>query len=626
MEAEQASLRTQIDEKIARGDATGASDLLAELWQTAAGPSLAPYVLARFEKMAGARTPVPLKVAILRSFTVEPLVPLLRAGGAVGGFDVQVHVGEFNAYAQEILDPGSSLYAFQPGLVFLAVQTQDIVPELWRDVADLAPADLDRLVDRVVKEFSTWLQTLRSRTKATLVVHNLEVPPWPSQGVLDSQIEGSQVSAIRRINARLMELARQSVGVHVLDWDGLLARHGRLEWHDARRWLTVRMPIKADKLTFVAEEWLRYVFPASGRVSKCLVCDLDNTLWGGIIGEDGMEGIRLGVEYPGAAYVALQRAILDLYRRGIILAICSKNNLADAMQVLEGHPHMLLKPSHFAAMRIDWNDKVENLRQIAEELNIGVDSLAIVDDNPVECQNVRQRLPEVRVLCLTGDPMGYAELLRRQPYFERLALSEEDRQRGEMYATQRLRTELEKSSARVEDFYHSLEMKAEFAWLAPATLARAAQLTQKTNQFNMTTRRYSEQELTALSADHAHRVMTIRVTDRFGDNGIVGVLIVGTSGQMWTVDTFLLSCRVIGRTVETAILATLVEQARAVGARSLCGEFIPTKKNAPAAEVYKQHGFQRTGEQGGAARWELDLSQQTIEPPPWIERILPPSD
>jgi FkbH-like protein len=615
-----------IDERVAQGDAPGAGDLLAELWQTSASPSLAGYVLARYEQIAGARTTVPFKIGILRSFTVEPLVPLLRAGGAVGGFDLAVHLGEFNAYAQEILDPGSRLYGFQPNLVILAVQTQDIAPGLWREYADLSPADADRAADRVVEEFSNWLQTLRSRTSATIVVHTLEVPAWPSQGVLDAQVESSQVSAIRRINSRLADLARNLVGVHVLDWDGLLARHGRLNWHDARRWLTVRMPIKADKLTYVAEEWLRYVYPASGRVSKCLVCDLDNTLWGGIIGEDGMDGIKLGVEYPGAAYVALQRAILDLYRRGVILAICSKNNLADAMQVLEGHPHMLLRPNHFAAMRIDWNDKVENLRRIAEELNIGVDSLALVDDNPVECQNVRQRLPEVRVLCLSADPMGHAELLRRQPFFERLNLSEEDRQRGEMYATQRLRTELEKSATRVEDFYQSLGMKAEFAWLTPGTLPRAAQLTQKTNQFNMTTRRYTEQELTALASDPGHRVMTIKVTDRFGDNGIVGLLIASADGPAWTVDTFLLSCRVIGRTVETAILGTLAEQARAAGARYLRGEFIPTKKNAPARDVYAHHGFTCVQEQETSSRWELDLAEKTIDPPPWIERILPLSD
>jgi FkbH-like protein len=276
-------------------------------------------------------------------------------------------------------------------------------------------------------------------------------------------------------------------------------------------------------------------------------------------------------------------------------------------------------------MRIDWNDKVENLRRIADELNIGLDSLALVDDSPVECQSIRQHLPEVRVLCLTGDPAGYADQVRRRPFFERLSLSEEDRQRGPMYASQRQRAELEESSARIGDFYHSLQMKVEFADLTPTTLARAAQLTQKTNQFNLTTRRYSEQEMAAFGSDPAHRVMTARVTDRFGDNGIVGLVIVAIEGQVWSLDTFLLSCRVIGRTVESAFLATLAEQARSVGARYLRGEFIPTKKNAPAADVYARHGFTRVCEEGGTSRWELDLREQTIAPPPWIERILPPS-
>ncbi len=623
MNAEPEALRGLIDESIARGEALRAIGYLTELWQASATPATAGFVLSRWEKVAGARALLPVKVAILRSFTVEPLVPLLRAGGAIGGLDLQVQLGEFNAYAQEILDAESSLYRFRPDVVLLVVQTQDVAPELWRDFADLSAAEVERAADRLVEEFSTWVRALRSRLSATIVIHDLEVPPWPSQGVLDRQGEGSQAAVIRRVNQRLSEMARQAAGVHMLDWDGLLARHGKLAFHDARRWLAVRMPIQADKLAVVAEEWLRFIHPASGRVAKCLVCDLDNTLWGGIVGEDGYDGIQLGVEYPGAAFVALQRAVLDLFQRGIILAICSKNNRDDAMQVIAEHPHMLLRPHHFAAMRIDWSDKVEGLRQIAAELNVGLDSLVLLDDNPVECQNVRENLPEVGVLHLAGDPVGYAERLRRQPCFERLSLSAEDRQRGGMYASQRRRGELEKSSARIEDFYRSLQMKIEFTEVSAATLARAAQLTQKTNQFNTTTRRYTEQQLATFAADSSHRIFTARVTDRFGDNGIVGLAIVALTAEEWTLDTFLLSCRVIGRTVETAMLATLAERARSAGARYLGGEFLPTRKNAPAADVYARHGFRRVGEEAGASRWRLDLSEDTVAPPPWIDRVLP---
>lgn len=623
MAADETTLRQSIDDAVDRGEAVTAHALLRQLWESAPGPAVAGYVLGRFERIAPSLGVTPLRVVVLRSFTVEPLVPLLRAGAAVAGLDLQVRLGEFNTYAQEILAPSSPVLAEPSDIVILAVQTRDVAPELWRDFADLAPADAEAVVDRVATELSGWLRSLRARTEATVIVHDLELPPWPSQGVLDGQVATSQAAAIRTVNARLRETARSLPGVYVLDWDGLLARHGRLGFHDARRWTTVRMPLPVDKLAVVAEEWLRYVIPASGRVSKCLVCDLDNTLWGGVVGEDGPDGIRLGVDHPGAAFVELQRAILDLHQRGVILAVSSKNNPEDALPVLAEHPHMLLRPRHFSAMRIDWNDKAEGLRAIAHELNIGTDALVLLDDNPVECENVRRQLPEVHVLHLDGDPTGFAERLRRLPVFERLTLSAEDRERGSMYSDQRERAQLERASGSLEDFQRSLRMQVEIAPLTAATLARAAQLTQKTNQFNMTTRRYSEPQMAAFVADPGRRVLTAGVKDRFGDQGIVGLVIVETGEKAWVLDTFLLSCRVIGRAVETVFLATLAEQARAAGAGFLRGSFVSTKKNAPAAGVYEAHGFRQGAEADGAIDWELDLHQATLASPAWIERVLP---
>jgi FkbH-like protein len=614
-----ASLRPLIDEAVARGDAATARTHLQALWDSAPGPATAGYVLSRFERLGAACPLAPLRVLVLRSFTVEPLVPLLRAAGAVQGFDLQVRLGEFNAYAQEILDPAGAAFADDPQLVFLAVQARDVAPELWRDFADLSPADVERAVERVAGGFAGWLRALRERSGATVVVHDLEVPAWPSQGILDAQSPASQVGAIRAVNARLRETARALRGVHVLDWDGLLARLGRLASHDERRRLTVRMPLSPDALAPVVDEWLRYVVAASGRGSKCLVCDLDNTLWGGIVGEDGVEGIRLGPEYPGAAYVELQRAILDLYQRGVLLAVCSKNNRDDALQALAGHPHMLLRPAHFAAMRIDWTEKVEGLRAIAAELNIGLDSLVLADDNPVECEDVRQRLPEVRVLHFDGDPTGFADRLRRCPWFERLDLTEEDRERGRLYAGQRQRAELEQATGSLEEFYRSLRMRMVLAAATPATLARAAQLTQKTNQFNLTTRRYTEPQVAAFLADPACRVLTAQVEDRFGDNGIVGLVIARAEGDAWALDTFLLSCRVIGRTVETAVLARVAELAREAGAARLRAEFVATKKNAPARDVYAAHGFRRVAGADEAGTWELDLAGPVPAVPDWIE-------
>ena len=475
--------------------------------------------------------------------------------------------------------------------------------------------------DDVLNRFGDWIESFRKHSQAALIVHSLEVPAVPSGGILDAQREDNAAEAIRCINRGLRALAGQHRGVYILDYDALVARHGRDKWGDARKWLTVRLPVASANLPRLAAEWLRFLHPLTGKVAKCVAVDLDNTLWGGVIGEDGMNGIRLGAEYPGAAFQELQRALLDLTQRGILLAVCSKNNPADAMEALSAHPGMLLQPRDFAAMRINWNDKAQNLREIAAELNIGLDAIAFLDDNPVERQQVREQAPEAIVIRLPEDPMDYAQTVRDCPWFERLTLSEEDRQRGHYYAAQRARADLEQKVNSREDFYRSLEQVAEIAPVNPQTLARVAQLTQKTNQFNLTTRRYSDQQISEMASNPACRVWTLRVRDRYADNGLVGVAIARTDAQVCEIDSFLMSCRVIGRTVETALLAHLAADARRQGASQLQGWFLPTKKNAPAQEFYSQHGFEIVDQQDAGALWRLDLTRNTIVSPEWV-RVL----
>jgi FkbH-like protein len=327
-----------------------------------------------------------------------------------------------------------------------------------------------------------------------------------------------------------------------------------------------------------------------------------------------MNGIKLGPEYPGAAFQQVQRVLLDLTLRGILLAICSKNNPADALEAIEGHAGMLLKAKDFAVTRINWNSKAQSLREIAEELNIGIDSVAFLDDNPVERQHVREQAPEVIVLELPEDPMAFAGVVRDCPWFERLTLSAEDRQRGEYYAAQKERAELERAVTSKEDFYRSLEQVCEIALVNDATLARVAQLTQKTNQFNLTTKRYTEQQIAALRECPSWQVWSLRVKDRYADNGLVAVAISKVEDGVCEIDTFLMSCRVIGRTVETALLAKIAAEAKENGAATLQGRFIPTKKNAPAAGFYKDHGFEEREE----GLWSLNLQERPIVMPEWI--------
>jgi FkbH-like protein len=613
--------RKEIDGLIKAGDTAGAARMLARLWERDGGAGLAGFVTSRYEKLRDHLPWVPYRWAVLRSFTVEPIVPILRASAFTRGIDLHTHIGDFNAYAQEILDPDSPLYRFNPDAVVLAVQTRDVVPDLWREGSRPGEKERTAAAEATLTRFREWVSAFRERSQAALIIHSLETPAVPAGGILDSQVVEDQAESIRRINRGLRALACGHRGVFVLDYDALVARHGRETWGDERKWLTVRLPVASAHLPHLAAEWLRFLHPLTGKIAKCVAVDLDNTLWGGVIGEDGMAGIRLGQEYPGAAFQEVQRALLDLTRRGILLAICSKNNEADAMEALACHSGMLLRPRDFAATRINWNEKAQSLREIAAELNIGLDSIAFLDDSPVERLHVRDQAPETIVIELPEDPMRIAQAIRDCPYFERLALSEEDRRRGELYASQRARAQLEGSVTSKEDFYRSLEQVAEITPVSDSTLARVAQLTQKTNQFNLTTRRYTEPQIAAMAGCPGWRVWALRVADRYADNGLVGVAIAHLEGETCEIDTFLMSCRVIGRTVETALLAHLAAHAQTQGARWLQGWFRPTRKNAPAADFYRDHGFAPAQETGDGVLWRLELLERRVVTPEWIRVV-----
>ncbi|HEY3455120.1 MAG TPA: HAD-IIIC family phosphatase, partial [Bryobacteraceae bacterium] len=524
----------------------------------------------------------------------------------------------------QMLDADSELYRFRPDVVILAIETRAVLPGIWEDFTGLDGGRALEAANEFLDSLSNWVRVFRSQSEARLLLHTLEMPAVASAGILDAQTGEGQARVIEELNRGLRKLAAEATGVYVVDYDALVARHGRERWHDERKWLTMRMPIAADCLPALAEEWLRFLHPLMGRIAKVLVTDLDNTLWGGVLGEDGVSGLQLGREYPGAAYLALQRTLVDLYRRGIVLAIASKNNEAEALAAIETHPAMLVAKRRFAAWQIHWDSKVESLRRIAAELNVGLDSLVFLDDNPAEREAVRLALPEVTVLDLPADPMQYASVVRACPLFERLTQSAEDRARGEYYQQQKERRAAQSGHASLEDFYYSLAQKVEIRRVSTsAELARVAQLIGKTNQFNLTTRRHTAVEVAAYADAADWDVYSTEVSDRFGDNGIVGVAMVRRgerAGQrVAEIDTFLLSCRVIGRTVEDAMLHVLIEDCRRQGIERMVGWFVPTAKNKPAEKFYARHGFHELEQTEAGTLWALDLDGRMIACPAWIE-------
>jgi FkbH-like protein len=611
--------RPRIAELLAEKHFSGARAMAKQYWRAEPSASSARYIMGQFEKLnEGVRTST-RRVSFVRSFTVEPMLPMLQAEAALDGCRLETWVGDFNAYGQDILNPASGLYASKPDTVVFAVLLRDVSPALSEGFADLSEADVEAEIARVADMVTSLLTALRDRSSAHILVHGFERPVDASMGILDQRQKVGQADAIMALNARIRAYAAGQQAVTVLDYEDLQSRFGRAKWADDRKWMTARLPISVDAMPVLARAWWQSIAPLARPQAKVLVLDLDNTMWGGTVGEDGYAGLKIGNDYPGAYFVKLQRTALDLARRGVLLAIASKNNEADAMEVLTKHPGMLLRPEHFATHRINWKPKPENIIDMAKELNLGLDSFVFMDDNPAERDAVRRGCPEVNVVELPTEASTYADLLRAVVGFERHSILDEDKSRGRYYREERERRDLMTGTGSLENYLEALNVSVTIEHMSAATLARCAQLTQKTNQLNMTTRRYTEAEVAKLAADRGADVFVLHASDRFGDNGLVGVAITRTEGTTCEIDSFLLSCRVIGRSVEKALAHHIAESARARGAKSLVGWFLPTAKNAPAAEIYKSCGFNvaQTTDTGGQL-WTLDLTSQSVEVPHWI--------
>jgi FkbH-like protein len=369
----------------------------------------------------------------------------------------------------------------------------------------------------------------------------------------------------------------------------------------------------------LARVYLRYLRALGGFSRKCIVVDLDNTLWGGLVGEEGPRGVALGAEYPGNAYVAFQRALLALRDRGVLLAIASKNNAADAEQAFAENPAMAVKLSDFSAREIHWEPKSVSVARIAASLNIGLRHMVFVDDNPAECAEVERAHPSVTTIVLPRQPERFIDALLGEGLFDSLSFSAEDTRRAALYeqrdAAERLRTE----AGSLEDYFKSLDMRVHLEPVAAHNVARAAQMTQKTTQFNSTTRRYTEADLNARAKSGAWAMLTMRVVDVFGDNGVVGLLLAERKGAVCEIDTLLMSCRVINRGAETCMLHWLAERAKAEGATAVEGWIFPTDRNVPVREVYASHGFAPVETTEAGTRWRLELGGQRVPAPHWVK-------
>ncbi len=554
---------------------------------------------------AGVASPSKTKLAVLSGFTTTQLSQFVDLYLFAAGVDAEIYEADYGTFRQEILDPSSQLYAFEPQMIFIAASWRDL--SHWPDFQD-DQEGLSKLVEAELADWAGLWQTAHERLGCQIIQNNFDLPAWRALANHEMRHPGSRNGFIAKVNDAFNEQAPPQVTIH--DVEHLSACWGKWAWGDERFYHHAKIPCDPARLVDYGHSVASIVAAHLGLAKKCLVLDLDNTLWGGVIGDDGLNGIRLGQGDPESeAFLAFQQYVKSLQRRGVILAVCSKNEDAIAREVFEKHPDMVLRLDDISCFMANWTDKAANLQSIAKQLNIGLDSLVLVDDNPAERAMARRFVPEVAVPELPDDPAGLIRAVERYRYFQAVSLRDEDLKRTGYYRENLQRAELESSAQGIDGFLKSLQMVARIAPIEAATLDRSAQLINKTNQFNLTTRRRTAAEVQAIVEGDSWITRTVSLADRFGDNGLISVLLAEVKDDALVIDTWLMSCRVFKRGVEYMLMDHLCQLAGELGVARVRGRYIPTAKNAVVKELYLELGFTECGQEAdGESFWELPLA------------------
>jgi FkbH-like protein len=533
---------------------------------------------------------VPTRIAILGGSTSTEIKSMLELFLLAQGIQPAFYESGYNRYCEEVLFENPDLWNFKPDIIFIDTTWRNVsqFPELME-----AEADVEKRLRREMARFEPLWEKIHKELGALIIQNNFDLPHLRPLGNLEASESYCRVNFLLRLNAEFAAYARNHSRFLINDILYLCAQVGLASWFDPNYWYNFHMALSPAATVAVAHNVAAIVKAVYGKSKKCLVLDLDNTLWGGVVGEDGVQNLILGRDHPvGEAFLNFQSYLKDLKRRGVILAVCSKNDAENAREGFS-HPDSLLKVEDFSAFKANWNPKPENIREIAAELNIGLDSMVFVDDNPVERALVAEQLPEVAVPDVGSDISCFAEALERERYFEVEKVVQDDLSRSAYYSSNSQRNAYQADFHDYGDFLASLEMTAEIGPFIPVYLGRITQLINKTNQFNLTTRRYTNAEVEAISRDPAFITLYGRLADRFGDNGLVSVLIGHTADTTIELDLWLMSCRVLKREMEFAMFDALVEECQVRGIRRIVGVYIPSKKNSMVAGLYAGLGFTR---------------------------------
>ena len=546
---------------------------------------------------------IPVTIGIISNSTTKLMTPILIGTALRFGIALTIIEAEYNQIAQEAFSNRSSFMDCEISAILVAIDYHGL--PLLAAPGDLASADNN--VKECLSLIKSVIESLHNKTGAQILLQNIAPPAENLVGSYEGRLSGTPSWLCSRINFELDRLI--SDNVFIVDIAGLAANLGLANWHDPTQWNMAKLPFAQTYVPIYADFTCRILAARMGKSRRCLILDLDNTLWGGIIGDDGLEGISIGHgDATSEAHLHVQRTALDLRDRGIVLAVSSKNEDAIARQPFHEHPDMLLRAHHIAVFQANWSDKASNIKAIAQTLSLGLESIVFLDDNPAERMQVRKELPEIAVPELPADPALYARTLIAAGYFEAVTFSDEDRKRASFYQANAERAQILSDSSDMDSYLKSLEMEISFTPFDTIGRSRVTQLISKSNQFNLTTKRYSELEVKALEKNDTYFTRQIRLKDTFGDNGMISIVICKKNSAAWEIDTWLMSCRVLGRRVEEAVLIDIFRHAKEAGAKKLLGIYRPTTRNFIVKDHYRNLGFVKISTEDEIETWELDLA------------------
>lgn len=552
------------------------------------------------------------RIAILGGSTTAEIKDMLELFLLHAGIRPVFYESEYNRYFEDVMFPESGLKDFRPEIIYIHTTNLNIrrfpaLNESCEAIEELLAGEMNR--------FSGLWERIEQDYGCPVIQNNFELPHYRILGNLDAYDTHGRTAFIGMLNYRFAGEAEKRKNLHLNDINYLSAWFGLERWHDRLFWYSYKYAMNYEAIPLLADSVASIIRGICGKAKKCLVLDLDNTLWGGVIGDDGLQGIRIGKETPEAeAYTEFQRYVRELKERGVLLAVCSKNDETNARGGF-AHPDSILSADDFAAFTANWNPKHENILNIAYTLNIGIDSLVFADDNPVEREIVRAQLAEVTVPELGSDIVKYIDILDKTGLFETVSLSADDLQRNLFYAGNAKREKQKEQYASYDEFLRSLKMVAEIAPFSPIYLDRITQLANKTNQFNLTTRRYTLSEIQAMADDDSYITLYGKLRDKFGDNGLVSVIAGIKKENELHIDLWLMSCRVLKRGMETAMLDALAGRARECGLKAIVGYYFPTAKNGMVKNLFHEMGFRKLSENS----WHLDISGNYTSKNPFIE-------